>query len=80
MEERRRSARSATLKAAKVLNLIGNPLATCIVLDASAHGALLRFRDESGLPDAFILRMGREPARRVKFVRRDHARVGVEYA
>ncbi len=80
MVERRRSARSPTLKAAKVLNLIGNPLATCIVLDTSAHGALLRFRDESGVPDAFILRMGGEPARRVKFVRRDQSRVGVEYA
>lgn len=80
MEERRRSARISTLKAAKVMDLCGRPLATCLVLNASAHGALLRFRDEHAVPDVFVLRAGLDAMRRVKFVRRDHSHVGVEFA
>ncbi|MPY74637.1 MAG: hypothetical protein GEU87_10280 [Alphaproteobacteria bacterium] len=78
--ERRRAARSKTLKTATIVYDRGRCTMTCTVLEISPSGAKLRPQDAIWVPESFDLRLPDGNTRHCDLVRKSRADIAVRFA
>ena len=81
VSERRRVARSRTLKSGKIILGTRTSLIDCTIRNLSARGALLLAPNLVGIPEAFELLLDADQSRRsCRVIWKGYNRVGVEFA
>lgn len=81
MDEKRKSQRRRTLKAAKIIFNDGRSSFDCTVRNISATGALLLVESQLGIPEQFLLLIEADGLRRnCQIIRRASQEIGVRFS